>query len=114
MLNPSPVHLIMLLIVVLLVFGTKKLPEVARSLGSGLREFKGSISGHLDDEDDRFRIPTVDEPLVAAPATGPAEAERVLSHLSPREAVVAQQSTPAPTPELAMVQEVERSERPAA
>lgn len=114
MLNPSPVHLIMLLIVVLLVFGTKKLPEVGRSLGSGLREFKGSIGGHLDDDDDRFRVPTDDQTLIATPATGPVETDEVLSHLSPRDAVVAHQSAPAPTPEIAMAEELERSERPAA
>jgi sec-independent protein translocase protein TatA len=38
--------LIVILIVALLVFGPKRLPEIGRSLGRGMREFKDSISGH--------------------------------------------------------------------
>jgi sec-independent protein translocase protein TatA len=42
-----------LLLVALLVFGPKRLPEMGRSLGRGMREFKDSITGKNDDEDDR-------------------------------------------------------------
>ena len=42
----SPGHLVILLIVLLLVFGTKRLPELGRSLGSGMREFKDSVTGN--------------------------------------------------------------------
>jgi sec-independent protein translocase protein TatA len=41
----SPTHVIFLVIAVLLLFGAKRLPEVGRSLGTGLREFKTSVSG---------------------------------------------------------------------
>ena len=41
----NPVHIAFILLVVLLLFGAKRLPEMGRSLGSGLREFKQSISG---------------------------------------------------------------------
>ncbi len=41
----NPLHIAILLVVVMLVFGAKKLPEMGRSLGSGLRGFKESISG---------------------------------------------------------------------
>ena len=41
----NPVHLALLLVILLLVFGAKRLPEMGRSLGSGLRGFKESISG---------------------------------------------------------------------
>ena len=40
----SPAHILLLLIVLLLVFGAKRLPELGRSLGSGMREFKHSLS----------------------------------------------------------------------
>jgi sec-independent protein translocase protein TatA len=41
----NPIHIAFLLILLLLVFGAKRLPEMGRSLGSGLRGFKDSISG---------------------------------------------------------------------
>ena len=40
----SPSKLILLLLVALLLFGAKRLPEIGRSLGTGLREFKSSVS----------------------------------------------------------------------
>jgi sec-independent protein translocase protein TatA len=46
----QPTHLILILAVVLLVLGPKRLPEAGRALGQGLREFKGSITGHQDEE----------------------------------------------------------------
>jgi sec-independent protein translocase protein TatA len=41
----NPIHIVFLLIVLLLVFGAKRLPEMGRSLGEGMRGFKDSISG---------------------------------------------------------------------
>ena len=41
----NPIHLAFLLVIVLLIFGAKRLPEIGRSLGSGLRGFKESITG---------------------------------------------------------------------
>ncbi len=41
----NPIHLAFLLILLLLVFGAKRLPEIGRSLGSGMRGFKESLSG---------------------------------------------------------------------
>jgi sec-independent protein translocase protein TatA len=46
----GPGEIVILLIVALLVFGPKKLPEMGRSIGKGMREFKNSIS--MDDDDD--------------------------------------------------------------
>jgi sec-independent protein translocase protein TatA len=46
----GPWELLILLFVVLLVFGPKRLPEAGRSLGKGMREFKNSITGN-DDRD---------------------------------------------------------------
>jgi sec-independent protein translocase protein TatA len=42
--------LVVILIVALLVFGPKRLPEIGHSLGKGMREFKDSITGSSDDE----------------------------------------------------------------
>ncbi len=41
----SPMHLLVVLIVAVLVLGPKKLPEAARGLGSGIRQFKESLDG---------------------------------------------------------------------
>lgn len=41
----NPIHIAFLLVIVLLVFGAKRLPEMGRSLGEGLRGFKDSVSG---------------------------------------------------------------------
>jgi sec-independent protein translocase protein TatA len=43
----NPIHLLFLLILLLLVFGAKRLPEMGRSLGSGMRGFKDSLSGEV-------------------------------------------------------------------
>ena len=41
----NPLHILILLLVVLMVFGAKRLPEIGRSLGDGMRGFKDSIHG---------------------------------------------------------------------
>ena len=42
-------ELVVVLVIALLVLGPKKLPEVGRSMGKGMREFKDSLSGESDD-----------------------------------------------------------------
>ena len=42
----NPLHIAILLLIVLMVFGAKRLPELGRSLGQGMRGFKDSVSGH--------------------------------------------------------------------
>jgi sec-independent protein translocase protein TatA len=73
----NPLHIAFILIVLLLVFGAKRLPEMGKSMGEGLRGFKDSISGeshvsHITAED----APRVDELAAAAPATTPTAPER--------------------------------------
>jgi sec-independent protein translocase protein TatA len=72
----NPIHILFLLVIVLLVFGAKRLPEMGRSLGSGLRGFKESLSGdeahhgmlHLDHTAPEAAPETVDEPAAVRPA----------------------------------------------
>ena len=49
--NVGPLEIAIVLIIVLIIFGPKRLPELGRSMGRGIREFKGSLSGD-DDKDD--------------------------------------------------------------
>jgi sec-independent protein translocase protein TatA len=56
--NVGPMELVLVLAIALIVLGPKKLPEVGRSLGKGMREFKDSIAGHTrDDEDEELPAP---------------------------------------------------------
>jgi len=48
----NPVHLAFIAVILLLVFGAKRLPEIGRSLGTGAREFRHSVTGG-DDRSDR-------------------------------------------------------------
>jgi sec-independent protein translocase protein TatA len=52
--NIGPMELIIVLAIALIVLGPKKLPEVGRSVGKGMREFKESISGDNRREDDEL------------------------------------------------------------
>jgi sec-independent protein translocase protein TatA len=66
----NPLHIAFLLVILLLVFGAKRLPELGRSLGSGLRGFKESISGEAP-------TPAAEQlsPATASPASATALAE---------------------------------------
>lgn len=65
----NPIHLLIVMVVVLMVFGAKKLPEMGTSLGSGLRGFKQAISGeHVEELPKMTTTPMVVaevEPVVA-------------------------------------------------
>ncbi|HXV05890.1 MAG TPA: twin-arginine translocase TatA/TatE family subunit [Solirubrobacterales bacterium] len=50
--NVGPLELAIVLIIALIVFGPKRLPELGRSLGRGIREFRGSLSGEGDEGDE--------------------------------------------------------------
>ncbi len=48
--TPGPLEIIIILVIVLIVFGPKRLPDLGRSLGRGMREFKDSVTGKDKDE----------------------------------------------------------------
>jgi sec-independent protein translocase protein TatA len=49
--NIGPLEIAIVLVIVLIIFGPKRLPELGRSMGRGIREFRGSISGERDKDD---------------------------------------------------------------
>jgi sec-independent protein translocase protein TatA len=53
--NIGPLEIVVILIIALVVFGPKRLPELGRSMGKGMREFKDSLTGNNDDDDDEPR-----------------------------------------------------------
>jgi sec-independent protein translocase protein TatA len=53
--NVGPLELVVILAIALIVLGPKKLPEVGRSIGKGMREFKDSLDGKSEREDDDER-----------------------------------------------------------
>jgi sec-independent protein translocase protein TatA len=65
--NPA-VDLLVVLLIVLLIFGPKRLPQLGKSLGHGLREFKDGITGNSSPDDDEDR-PELTAASAPAPAT---------------------------------------------
>ena len=65
----GPLEIIIVLVIVLLIFGPKRLPDLGRSLGSGMREFKNSVTGKDKEEvPERAEAPRPDAPRAEAPA----------------------------------------------
>ncbi len=73
----QPTHLLFILVIALLVLGPKRLPEVGRSLGRGLRDFRMAISGDEPEQPETLPAePAVPEPQpVATPAAAPEHTE---------------------------------------
>jgi sec-independent protein translocase protein TatA len=63
----QPAHLIVLFLIVLLLFGARRLPEMGRSLGLGMREFKNSVSGIGSHDDTERPEPLPSTRTTAAP-----------------------------------------------
>ena len=96
----NPVHLAFVAMIALIFLGPKKLPELARSIGSGMREFRESMSLDNDHEDTAGHLP------VATAAATPAEPSVTLEHptaaepppASPAPAAGEASTAPAPPP----------------
>jgi sec-independent protein translocase protein TatA len=77
--NIGPLELVVILVVVLLLFGAKRLPELGRSLGSGMKEFKDSVTGKDGGSDtSRTELNPGEAPQHAEPSAqteAPVEAE---------------------------------------
>ncbi|MBM3666862.1 MAG: twin-arginine translocase TatA/TatE family subunit [Actinobacteria bacterium] len=77
--NIGPLEIAIVLVIVLIIFGPKRLPELGRSMGRGIREFRGSVSGEHKDQDD---VDTKRAELEATEAdtAEPVEGEVVTEH----------------------------------
>jgi sec-independent protein translocase protein TatA len=78
--NIGPLELAIVLIIALVVFGPKRLPELGRSLGRGIREFRGSVSGDSHDEPEPREVIAPPQPPATSsqpPAEKGAEGETV-------------------------------------
>jgi sec-independent protein translocase protein TatA len=76
----TPWHIVLLLLIALLLFGGKRLPEIGKSLGHGMREFKDAITGHSSDDDDvQPELPPAEptETTATTATAKPAERETV-------------------------------------
>ena len=99
--NIGPLEIIILLVIVLVIFGPKRLPELGKGLGKGMREFKDSVTGK-DDDDDRKELGASNTVQTTGQAPAP-----------PEQAVDVQQppatpaTAPAPPPEAEQTAEPE-------
>ena len=82
----NPIHLVFLLVVLLLVFGAKRLPEMGRSLGSGLRGFKESIGGEHEQAQLHHDAARVEETAAVSTIAPDPAAEAVTEHTPTRPA----------------------------
>lgn len=89
--NIGPLEIIILLVIVLVIFGPKRLPELGRGLGKGMREFKDSVTGKDNDDDDQKALSASNTVQTTGQATAP-----------PEQAATAQQQPP-PAPATAPV-----------
>ena len=71
--NIGPMEIVGLLLLALLLFGAKRLPEIGRSLGTGMREFKDSVSGEKKAAETRSELPPPAPQAAAAPDAPAAE-----------------------------------------
>jgi sec-independent protein translocase protein TatA len=88
----NPLHIAFLVVILLLVFGARRLPEIGRSLGGGMREFKDSISGESKQpalthtaQPPVAQPQPVAQPPVAQPVASPPAAAPPATPVEPRD-----------------------------
>jgi sec-independent protein translocase protein TatA len=79
----NPLHIVFLVVILLLVFGAKRLPEIGRSLGSGMREFKQSVTGESPSQGQDQERPTLPPAVPQAPAQTPPPAQDAFAQRDP-------------------------------
>jgi sec-independent protein translocase protein TatA len=77
--NIGPLEILVVLIIALIVFGPKRLPELGSSLGRGIREFRSTVTGEKQDEEEK------DTPAVTAPPSTPAAESSSEAEAAPHE-----------------------------
>ena len=108
----NPIHIAFLVVILLLVFGAKRLPEIGRSLGSGMREFKQSVTGEsthqntLTAAQQQQPPPAAQAPVAQAAPVAPAPIPPAPVPPAPAAAAPA---AVAPTPEPASVEPQQHS-----
>jgi sec-independent protein translocase protein TatA len=92
----TPGHIILVLVGALLIFGPKRLPDIGKSLGKGIREFKGALNHIADDEPATSSTPAPAPP--PAPAWPPVQATAQPVDVGPVPPAVTPQAPVMPTP----------------
>jgi sec-independent protein translocase protein TatA len=94
----NPLHIAFLVVILLLVFGARRLPEIGRSLGSGMREFKTSVTGEM--QHPQQTLPPAGAPQQQTPAPAQPPAQAPAPQPPPAQPAVAEPvATPAAPPE---------------
>jgi sec-independent protein translocase protein TatA len=75
--NIGPLEIIVVLIIALIVFGPKRLPELGNSLGKGIREFKDSVTGENKDDDVDDDVKAISASKATTTPVEPATTHRV-------------------------------------
>jgi sec-independent protein translocase protein TatA len=82
--NPTT-DLIVILVIVLLIFGPKRLPSLGKQLGSGIREFKDGITGKSGKDEDEERPQLEQAHAEAAPSASTVTSDRDPAHVASSE-----------------------------
>jgi sec-independent protein translocase protein TatA len=91
----NPLHIVFLVVILLLVFGARRLPEIGRSLGSGMREFKQSVTGESHSQHPALPAGEQPQPQQVQQAPAPAPVAQPAAAQTP---VAAPAQTPVAAP----------------